>query len=203
MLKWWWLDVRWGSAPDSCRCFHHQEDVNSIEKSPPERSAEKQLDPHLQHIDWTQSLSYSILIKCTASRSWSVRWRWFYCTESATTSYLLNKVNPCQGTWLYILSCQHRRPLARAQCCSSLRCRQRCLEGPARQMTLGQYLKGDKKQQQIPLLEFLSKIPRFFFWQGKEGDKQMTANERGCELPSFLWFFFAGIVPSRPRRGSF
>lgn len=160
MLRWWWLDVRWGSAPDSCRRFHHQEDVNSIEKSPPERSAEKQLDPHLQHIDWTRSLSYTILIKCTASRS-------FYCAESATTSSLLNKVNPCQGTWSYILSCQHRWPLARSQCCSSLRCRQRCLEGPARQMTWGQYL----KQQQIPfLLEFLCKIPRFFFWTRKGTD---------------------------------
>lgn len=37
--------------PDSRRCFHHQEDVNRITKGPPERSAKKQLDPHLQHIN--------------------------------------------------------------------------------------------------------------------------------------------------------
>lgn len=35
--------------PDSCRCFHHQEDVNGIKKGPPEGGTEKQLDPHLQH----------------------------------------------------------------------------------------------------------------------------------------------------------
>ena len=42
----WEVKVRL-RAPDPCRCFHHQEDVNSVTKSPPERSAEKQLDPHL------------------------------------------------------------------------------------------------------------------------------------------------------------
>lgn len=36
-------------SPDSCRCFHHQENVDGVEKGPPERGAEKQLDPHLQH----------------------------------------------------------------------------------------------------------------------------------------------------------
>lgn len=34
-------------APDSCRCFHHQEDIHSVAKSPPERGAVEQLDPHL------------------------------------------------------------------------------------------------------------------------------------------------------------
>lgn len=43
-------DRRWVGlgSPDSRRCFHHQENVHGVEKGPPERGAEKQLDPHLQ-----------------------------------------------------------------------------------------------------------------------------------------------------------
>lgn len=36
-------------SPDPCRRLHHQEDVDGVEKGPPEGGAEEQLDPHLQN----------------------------------------------------------------------------------------------------------------------------------------------------------